>query len=113
MLTAQQAIKVMRLLLVEPAESTASLLQQKFVEEGYERCFLARTGEEALRLLSTNLARHEPIDLVIMSLSLPDRPGLETFDEVRNVFDVALLLLADRSERHIAQEGVGRGADDY
>ena len=113
MLTAQQAIKVMRVLIIDPSEESALPTLQKFVDDGYERCYLTRNGEEALRLLSTSLARHEPIDLVILSLALPDRPGLETFDEVRNVFDVALLLLADRDERHIALEGIGRGADDY
>lgn len=113
MLTAQQAIKVMRVLVVDPFDESATSVVTKFQHEGFERCFLARSGEEALRLLSVGLARHEPIDLVVLSLSLPDRPGLDTFDEIRNVFDVALLLLAERDERHIALEGIGRGADDY
>ena len=113
MLTAQQAIKVMRVLLVDPTVDSGEAMLKKFVSEGFERCFLARNGEDALRTLSSSLARHEPIDLVILSLALPDRPGLEAFDEVRNVFDVALMLLAGRDERHIALEGIGRGADDY
>jgi putative nucleotidyltransferase with HDIG domain len=113
MLTAHQAIKVMRILIVDPDAGSCKDLVTRLKREHFEKVFTAQTGEEALRLLSTGLAKREPMDLVLLSLALPDRPGLETFDEVRNVFDVALLLLAGREDRHVALEGLGRGADDY
>jgi putative two-component system response regulator len=113
MLTAHQAIKVMRILIVDPDTESCQDLVARLKREHFEKVFTAQTGEEALRLLSTGLAKREPMDLVLLSLALPDRPGLETFDEVRNVFDVALLLLAGREDRHVALEGLGRGADDY
>jgi len=113
MLTAHQAIKVMRVLIVDPQDDSLCSLLAKLKHENYERIFTANSGEEALRILSMGLARREPIDLVLLSLNLPDRPGLETFAEVHNLFDVAMVLLANREDRHGALEGMGRGADDY
>jgi putative two-component system response regulator len=113
MLTAHQAIKVMRLLIVDPLDESCNALTTRLKREQYEKVCVARTGEDALRTLSTGLANREPIDLVLLSLNLPDRPALETFDEMHNVFDVGLVLLASREDRHLALEAVGRGADDY
>src|SRR5689334_2452614 len=113
MLTAHQAIKVMRLLIVDPVDDSCNALTSRLKREQYEKIWVARTGEEALRTLSSGLANREPIDLVLLSLNLPDRPALETFEEMHNVFDVGLVLLAGREDRHLALEAVGRGADDY
>ncbi|MCY3021441.1 MAG: HD domain-containing protein [Planctomycetota bacterium] len=113
MLTAHQAIRVMRVLVVDPHQDSRDALVAKLQAERYEKVYVASTGEEAVRVLSAGLAKREPIDLILLSLSLPDRPGLETLDEVHNVFDVALVLLAGREERHLAVEGLGHGADDY
>jgi len=112
-LTAHQAIKVMRVLIVDPHDESSESVLAKLKAERFEKVFTAKTGEEALHMLSSGLANREPIDLLLLSLDLPDRPGLETFEEVHNVFDVGLVLLANRDERHVALEGMGRGADDY
>src|ERR1043165_4061468 len=103
----------MRILVVDPQEESSENLLAKLRAENFEKVFSERSGEDALRLLSGGLANREPVDLLLLSLNLPDRPGLETFEEVRNVFDVGMVLLANREERHIALEGMGRGADDY
>ncbi len=113
LMTAQQAIKVMRVLVVEPNDETRESVVAKMVSEGYENVTTATSGEDAIRLLSLGLAKREAVDLVLLSLSLADRPGLEGFHEIRNVFDVALVLLTERENRTLALEGMGRGADDY
>lgn len=113
MVTAHHAIKAMRILLVDPDAESCQILRSKLQSEDFDAISTAQTGEEALRALSGNLAKRQPFDLVLLSTTLPDRPSLETFDEVRNVFDVGLVLLASRDDRHLALEGLGRGADDY
>lgn len=113
MLAAQLAIKAMRILVIDPNDESRTAVISRLTLDGYENVFTAQTGENALRLLSIGLANREPVDFVILSLHLPDRPGLETFNEVRNVFDVALVLVADSVDRHLVLEGIGRGADDY
>ncbi|HYG76722.1 MAG TPA: HD domain-containing phosphohydrolase [Planctomycetota bacterium] len=113
MLTAHQAIKVMRVLVADPCDESLASITSKLKTERFEKVFTVRSGEEALRMLSVGLASREPIDLLLLSLDLPDRPGLETFEEVHNVFDVGLVLLSNREDRHLVLEGMGRGADDY
>lgn len=103
----------MRVLVADPCDTSLASVTSKLKSEHFERVFTVRTGEDALRLLSAGLANREPIDLLLLSLDLPDRPGLETFEEVHNVFDVGLVLLANREERHLVLEGMGQGADDY
>ena len=113
MLTAQQAIRSMRLLVVDADLSSRSLVFEKLTGEGYERVQVSGSGEDAVRILSTGLAKREPVDLVFLAAGLPDRPGLDAFDEIRSIFDVALLLVVAREDRPLAIEGLGRGADDY
>jgi putative nucleotidyltransferase with HDIG domain len=103
----------MRVLLVDPHLESSTALSSRFTAERFEKVSLARTGEEAMRVLSDGLANRQPVDLLFLSLDLPDRPGLETYNEVRNVFDLALVLVANREDRHLAIECVGHGADDY
>jgi len=113
MITAQQAIRVMRVLVVDPSEDSRSSLMSRLSLENFERVTTANNGEEALQHLSRGLASREPLDLIVLSLGMPDRPGLETFTEIHNVFDVATVLLTNREERQLALEGMGHGADDY
>lgn len=113
MLTAQQAIKAMRVLLVDPDDDSRGAISEKLKREGFERVQLALIGEDALRVLAAGLGKREPTDLVLLSLDLLDRPGLECFHEIRNIFDVALVLFTERDNRPLAIEGMGRGADDY
>jgi response regulator RpfG family c-di-GMP phosphodiesterase len=112
MLTAQQAIKVMRILVVDPLEDSRDLILKKFALEGYEHVSTAATGESASVEMNRALARREAIDLVLLSVNLADRPGLECFHELR-VYDVSLVLMTERDDRSMALEGIGRGADDY
>ena len=113
MLTAQQAVKVMRVLIADPQERRREEILSRLSGEGYECLYAAANGDEALQVLATGLSRREPVDLVLLSIDLPDRPGLEGFHEVRNVYDVVTVLLAERDGRAVALEGLAQGADDY
>jgi putative nucleotidyltransferase with HDIG domain len=103
----------MRILIVDPEAENCETLKSKFTAEQFESVSVARSSAEALAILSIGLAKREPIELVILSLTLPDRPGLETLDEIHNVFGVAVVVLAGREERQLASEGLARGANDY
>lgn len=99
-----------RLLLAEADEDVRKNLAWSLSRAGYE-VVQAANGREALKLL------HHPVpDLVVTSVFLPDRDGLEVIREVRaqlrevsvvalsanckrcgfDVFDIALRLGADR-----------------
>ncbi|MCW8131940.1 MAG: HD domain-containing protein [Planctomycetota bacterium] len=103
----------MRVLVVATDDEVRVVVEEKMRREGFEKLSAASRGEEAVRLLSSGLASREPLDLVVLGLGLKDRAGLDAFDEIRSVFDVATLLVSGREDRALALEGLGRGADDY
>lgn len=113
MLTAYQATRAMRILIADPEAESCEALRARFAAEQFENISVAHSSAEALLILSTGLAKREPVDLVLLGLSLPDRPGLETLSEIQNVFGVAVVVLAGREERQLALEGLSRGASDY
>jgi diguanylate cyclase (GGDEF)-like protein/PAS domain S-box-containing protein len=84
------------------------------------RAALAAAGRgsfdmEWVRQLSQGLARlgKGGIDAVLLELSLPDSHGIETFDKLFAIApDVPILILGDGNEA-LAQQAVGRGAQDY
>jgi len=111
--TAHQATRAMRILIVDPEAESCETLRSRFTAEQFESIFVAHSSSEALLILSMGLAKREPVELVLLSLSLPDRPGLETLDEVQGVCDAAVVILAGREDRQLALEGLARGANDY
>lgn len=113
MLKAQKAIRAMRVLVVDSREEDRAAVSERLQHEGYEYVQACGSGEEAIRGLSRSLAMRQPVDLVVLGLHLPDRPGIEAFEEIHSVFDVAIILLATPEERTLAMEGLARGADDY
>lgn len=113
MLTAQQAVKVMRVLIVDSREPRRDGVLARLAAEGYERLLSAGSSDEALRVLASGLSKREPVDIALLCLDLQDRPGLDSFREIRNVYDVVTILLTERSERELALEGLAQGADDY
>jgi two-component system response regulator AtoC len=69
----------------------------------------ADTLANALSLLS-----HEPIDLVLSDLNLPDSEGIKTCAALRAAApDLPILILSGRQDEALALEAVRQGAQDY
>jgi diguanylate cyclase (GGDEF)-like protein/PAS domain S-box-containing protein len=82
---------------------------------------LAEVGDSAFRVervprLSDALVRlrQTPVDVVLLDLSLPDKQGIEAFDQVLLAAPKALILvLSESSTEELARQAVARGAQDY
>src|SRR5580700_6649430 len=70
---------------------------------------------EWVRQLSQGLARlgKGGIDAVLLELSLPDSHGIETFDKLFAIAPEVPILILGNGNEALAQQAVGRGAQDY
>ena len=97
-----------RILVVEDTPAYAEALERTLVLEGHE-VLLASRAQVALAR-----ARHEPPDLVLLDLGLPDRDGYHVLRELRaRGADCPVLILSARSLESDKVEGFRLGADDY
>lgn len=96
-----------RLLLTEDDRALADALARLLEQEGYG-VQLAGTGVEAVESV-----RHDPPDLVVLDVGLPDISGIEACRRLRSFWSGPVIMLTGR--RHELDEVVGldAGADDY
>lgn len=100
-----------RLLVVEDDERVARFLERGLRAEGYH-VQMARTGTQALAAVAA--ARHEPFELMLLDIMLPERSGLEVCQTLRaagNWLPILMLTAMDTLDDKVA--GLRLGADDY
>jgi DNA-binding response OmpR family regulator len=96
------------ILLVEDEERIAAFVSKGLQAEGYS-CVRARDSAEAL-----DLARTEPIDLVVLDLVLPDGSGLDVLTALRSTkTGLPVLILTALDDVNSRVRGLDAGADDY
>lgn len=98
----------MRVLLVEDEVQLRDMVAARLRDEGYAVDAIA-DGEEGLFY-----AVEYPIDLAVVDLGLPGKPGLEVIRELRAAekrYPVLILTARDRWNEKV--EGLEAGADDY
>jgi two-component system copper resistance phosphate regulon response regulator CusR len=98
----------MHILLVEDDKKVADSLKQGLEEMNY-RAQIARTGDEAARLIENT-----KFDLVILDLGLPGKDGMEVLAEIRSKKSrVPVIILTARDTVDDRVKGLDKGADDY
>ncbi len=96
----------MNILVVEDEEKIADLVKAYLEKEGFD-VTVAETGEKAVSLLKYGF------DLIILDLMLPDMDGEEICRNIREDFDIPIIMLTAKSEEDDRIRGLGMGADDY
>jgi two-component system phosphate regulon response regulator OmpR len=96
-----------RILLIEDDLRLAGLVSEYLGEAGFR---VAHAGQGRAGL--ERLAR-EPHDAVVLDLTLPDMDGLDVCRELRQRFDLPVLMLTARGEPADRVVGLELGADDY
>jgi DNA-binding response OmpR family regulator len=96
-----------RILLIEDDARLAGMLVEYLGEAGF-RVQHAALGRAGLERLARN-----PHDAVILDLGLPDLDGLDVCRQVRERFDLPVLMLTARGEPADRVVGLELGADDY
>jgi putative nucleotidyltransferase with HDIG domain len=97
-----------RVLIVDDEPSARKLLATMLAEEGIQ-CRTAAGAEEALKVLET-----EPVDAVMVDLSMPRISGMELLAEVRPRYSsLAFLMVTGVDDARVGIEAMKKGADDY
>lgn len=97
-----------RVLLVEDNTGDARLIREALGECGFEVDVAERLRDGLDRL------EGQPVDVVLLDLSLPDSAGLGTFRTFRErCEEVPIVVLSGLDDADVAREAVGAGAQDY
>lgn len=98
-----------RILIVEDEPLIVDVLQIALRREGFTEVAAAASARQALAL-----AAHEPFDLAILDIGLPDISGLEVAVALRRqVPEISILFLTARDSNADKLMGFGVGGDDY
>jgi two-component system NtrC family sensor kinase len=99
-----------RILAVDDSATYRELLATALRSDGYE-VIAARSGEEALELLSV-----QAVDCILLDVIMPGLGGKETcrrLKETPTIRDIPVVLLTAVEDRASMLEGLATGADDY
>lgn len=108
--TASSTLAPKRILAVDDSPTYLEEVAAALRAEGYD-VVLARSGEEALELLSV-----QPVDCILLDLLMPGLSGQETCRRIKSapvIRDIPLILLTALDNREAMIEGLATGADDY
>ncbi len=108
----RQTLKEKRILIVDPLGECLALAK-KLVAENYEKTILARSFEDLLRILANARATREPLDLLLLSMKLPECVGSDGLRPIRQIYDGPLMLLAESDDQRDVQMRLSHEADDY
>lgn len=99
-----------RILTVDDSLTYLHEVAAQLREEGYD-VIPARSGEEALQLLSV-----QSVDCILLDLVMPGLSGQETCRRIKRSAawrDIPLIMHTALEEQHAMIEGINAGADDY
>ncbi len=96
-----------RILLIDDDESLLRTLRINLTARGYQARVAATAGA------GLAAARHEPPDLVVVDLGLPDLDGLRVVESLRGWTTVPIVVLSARHGEATKVAALDLGADDY
>lgn len=96
-----------KILVVEDDKSVSNLISTTLTINDY-KYDLAKTGKEALLLLTSN-----KYDIVFIDLGLPDIDGIEIIKKYREFSTTPIIVISARSNDEDKIEALDAGADDF
>lgn len=98
------------ILLVDDEQDILEFLEYNLLKEGF-KIYTADNGVDAIKMAKL----HRP-DLIVLDVMMPEKDGVETCKEIRQMpsfEDVLIVFLTARSTDEFEIEGFNVGADDY
>ncbi|MBT2758792.1 response regulator transcription factor [Mesobacillus foraminis] len=95
------------ILLVDDEIGLLDLLALYLVPRGYQ-CIKKTSALEAISYI-----RNNRVDIILLDIMMPEMDGWEAAGEIRKHWDIPIIMLTARTEKHDIIKGLGLGADDY
>lgn len=102
-----EAIPLSTILIVDDDEHIRKLVSVHLKEAGYD-VETASDGEKALHILEK-----EPIDMAIVDIMMPIVDGYELTEDIRDFYDIPVILLTAKDQIEDKEKGFLSGTDDY
>ncbi len=95
-----------KILLVDDDRELTSLLKELLEMEGFDVA-VASDGEQALNMLDSS------VNLLLLDVMMPKKNGLDTLRELRQQYQIPVIMLTARGSELDRVLGLELGADDY
>lgn len=96
------------ILLAEDDPEISTMVRDYLAKDGFQ-VIQAYDGEEAVK----SFHEADSLDLIILDLMLPKRPGMEVLKEIREASVIPILIMSAKDGEVDKALGLGFGADDY
>lgn len=99
-----------RILLVEDNANDVNLFKC-YLENQHYQVDVAKTGEEAM-----SICTHEPVDIVLLDLFLPDADGYQVCQRLREndrTKNIQILMVSSQGDLESRLKGIDLGADEF
>ena len=97
----------MKVLVVDDEVGIRDVIREYCLFEHFD-VMEAENGLEALDILKNN-----EVDIIILDIMMPKMDGYSTLKEIRNNYDIPVIMLSARSEEYDKLLGFELGVDDY
>ena len=98
---------MLSILFVEDDATIAMGVEYSLKQDGFQVSLAYRLAE------ARDLIKHQPFDLVLLDLGLPDGSGYDLCKEIRAAGDMPIVILSARDEEASIVLGLDLGADEY
>ncbi|CAM4518042.1 response regulator transcription factor [Paenibacillus macerans] len=98
----------MKCVLIVEDDKEIAAIERDYLEIHHIKAEIAPDGVTALDMLKA-----KRYDLLLLDVMMPFKDGFELCKEIRNVYDVPILLVTAKTESVDRIRGLGLGADDY
>ncbi|MET3683849.1 two-component system response regulator VicR [Alkalibacillus flavidus] len=95
------------ILVVDDEEPIADILKFNLEKEGYD-VLIGYDGNEAIEL-----TKQEEPDLILLDIMLPEKDGMEVCREIRQDYQIPIIMLTAKDSEIDKVLGLELGADDY
>jgi DNA-binding response OmpR family regulator len=99
-----------KILIVDDVFKNSELLVALLKLEGY-RCMTAKSGEEALEIVSRN-----PPDLILLDVMMPDMDGYHVANKIKadpSTKNIPIIMVTSLNDRNSKLRGLDAGAEDF